>query len=396
MMFLQLIRPTVAIVRATIATAFDIFLVAILTGCSRPTAREPDANSATASLPVDAVALVRIDPSMVSALHVETVNLHTVSRILRATGKVQFDESRLSRVLAPVTGQVTGLTASVGDRVRKGDPIFYLNSRDAAVALEDNLVAHHDLDLAEKTLTMTQDLFDHQAASRIALQQAQNDVAKTHLRVDRTEAALAAIGVQDHSDSGRLDPRVPVTSPVTGAIIERHVSDGQYVQLDPAPLLTIADLSTVWVEADVFERDLHLLRAGQSAEVTTTAYPDERFRAKVARVSDVVDPATRTVKVRFLVVNPALRLKPEMFATVTLFVDDVEQAITVPTSAVLTEGDRSFVYVALDDRTFARRLVETAAEARDSRRILRGVKPGDRVVTSGAILLRGQEDRGAD
>jgi cobalt-zinc-cadmium efflux system membrane fusion protein len=371
-------------------------LLVLVSSCSRPSASPAaDGGGQASALPPDAVALVRIDPSMTEAVRVAPVGLRTVPREIRTTGKVQFDEGRVARVLAPVAGQVVGLHVNVGDRVARGETLFSLNSREASAAIEEALNARHDFDLAEKTLTMTQDLFDHQAASQIALQQAATDVVKSRVRVDRTAAALTAIGLPTAEDLGRLDAKVPVTSPLAGAVIDRHLSDGQYVQPDPAPLLTIADLSTVWVEADVFERDLRLLRIGESAEVQTTAYPDERFVAKVAYVSDVLDPATRTVKVRFVVANSRLRLKPEMFATVILLVEDAEQALTVPASAVIAEGEKSFVYVAIDDRTFVRKAVEAAADAPNSRRIIRGLKAGDRVVTVGAVLLRGHEDHGA-
>jgi cobalt-zinc-cadmium efflux system membrane fusion protein len=362
-------------------------------GCARRLESSGDMAAAGTLPPVDSAAF-HIDQAMAVSLEVRPVTLHDEPRALRTTGKVQFDESRLSRVLAPVAGQVSGLHVNVGDRVQEGEPMFYLRSRDVAAAMEDAMSALHDLDLAEKTLAMTQDLYDHQAASRIALQQAEADVAKGHLRVYRTEASLGAIGISAPYDLSRLDPRVPVTSPLTGAVIDRHLTEGQYVQPDSTPLLTIADLSTVWVEAEAFEREVRFLRVGESADVTTTAYPDEQFHARVAHVGDVLDPSTRTVKVRFQVANPELKLKPEMFATVLFRLDEAEQAITVPASAVLTEGDKSFVYVAIDDHTFARRAVEVSADARGSCRILRGLKEGDRIVTAGAVLLRGQETHG--
>jgi cobalt-zinc-cadmium efflux system membrane fusion protein len=332
---------------------------------------------------------------MRSKIQVATVALHEVPRLLRATGQVQFEDRRVARVLAPVAGEVTGLSSSVGDHVRRNQPLFYLKSRDAGSAIEDHLDAYRDLDLAEKNLAMTKDLFDHQAQSKFALAQAQNDVDKAQARVARTEGALASIGIDPKDDANEpLDPRVPVTSPIDGVILERQAGDGQYVQPDPTPLVVVADLSEVWVEADVFERDLHLVKAGDRAEVTTAAYPDEQFAATVARVSDVLDPATRTVKVRFVVSNPTLRLKPEMFATVTLFVDDVEQGITIPASAVITEGDRTYTYVAVDSHTFARRNVDVSPDTADTRRVLKGLQANDRVVVTGALQLRSQEDRG--
>jgi cobalt-zinc-cadmium efflux system membrane fusion protein len=375
-----------------LVVVFGLAAVLMLTGCSRPPAAAAEKSEPRPPLPADAVAVVKIDDSMAGAVQVGAIGLHPVPRQIRTTGRVQLDDSRVARLVAPVAGQVSGLHAAVGDRVTAGQPIFYLNSRDAALAVEDEADAHHDLDLAEKVQTMTQDLFDHQAASKISLQQANNDVVKAKMRVERTQAALRALGLGTGTAGGNVDARVPVTSPIAGAVIDRHLSDGQFAQPDSTPLLTIADLSTVWVEADVFERDLRLLRSGESAEVRTTAYPDEAFRAHITRVSDVLDPATRTVKVRFLVANPSLRLKPEMFATITLLVEDVEQALTIPASAVITEGERSFVYVALNDRTFARRPVEVAADSRDTRRVVHGLSAGDRIVTTGAVLLRGHED----
>jgi cobalt-zinc-cadmium efflux system membrane fusion protein len=197
----------------------------------------------------------------------------------------------------------------------------------------------------------------------------------------------------DDAAAGAIDARVPVVSPIAGAVIETKVTEGQYVQTDSTPLVTIADLSEVWVDADVFERDVHLVHVGESAVVTTTAYPDDQFRARVERISETLDPATRTIKVRFLVSNPTLRLKPEMFADVVLALESTEGAISVPASAIFTDGDRLFVYVAIDNVTFARRSIEAVSESADRRRILRGLSPGDRIVVDGAVLLRAQEDR---
>jgi len=379
-------------------TRFRLIALALaalaVSSCARSSAEPASAQRAPDAEPAEAVRQVHIDPSMVSSIKIAPVELRSTPRLLRAAGKVQFEENRLARVLAPVAGEVTGLRLRVGDQVRKDQTLFSLNSRDAAAALEDYVDAHRDLDLAQKTLAVTQDLFDHQAASQLSLEQAQNDVAKAKTRVNRTQAALVAIGLSaDDAAGGAIDARVPVISPIAGAIIETKVTEGQYVQTDSTPLVTIADLSEVWVDADVFERDVHLVHVGESAVVTTTAYPDDQFRARVERISETLDPATRTIKVRFLVSNPSLRLKPEMFADVVLALEATEEAISVPVSAIFTDGDRTFVYVAIDNATFARRGVDAVAESPDRRRVLRGLASGDRVVVDGAVLLRAQEDR---
>ncbi len=210
-------------------------------------------------------AVVHLDQGRLAAIRVELVGLESAPGNVRATGKVQLDENLVARIVAPLSGRVTNLDVKLGDQVRRGQPLFLLDSRDAAEALETHAASHRDLDLAEKTLTMTQDLFDHQAASRIALEQARTDVEKARTRVERTERALEAIGVRPDEESDRLNPSVPVTSPIDGVVIDRHLSNGQYVQADSTPLLTVAKPSTVLGEADVFEHDVHALRLGPVA-----------------------------------------------------------------------------------------------------------------------------------
>jgi cobalt-zinc-cadmium efflux system membrane fusion protein len=288
---------------------------------------------------------------------------------------------------------VLQLNIKVGDTVHKGETLFFMKSREVAAAVTEHLESHKDLDLAEKTFAMTKDLFEHQAASRISLQQAESEVAKERARVARNEEALRVLGVDVHeSDSyGDMSSRIPIKTPLSGTVIERHLTEGQFVQPDSNPLLIIADLSSIWVLADIFERDLHRVQVGQKAEVTTEAYPENQFVARVSYISEVIDPATRTVKVRFLVSNPGPKLKPEMFASVKLFLDESVRGLTVPVKAVFTESGRNFVYVRVNNREFARRQVEIAPDGTARLRVSSGLKVGDKIVSEGAVLLRQQE-----
>jgi cobalt-zinc-cadmium efflux system membrane fusion protein len=369
-------------------------------GCqsrARTTTNPPDSGAmpeaAAASTPRPAQAL-QLDEPMMANIKVEALSQSSMPMLLTATGKVQFNEERIARVLAPVSGPVLNLKVKVGDPVRKGGVLFFINSREVAAAISEHLESHKDLDLAEKTYAMTKDLFEHGATPRISLQQAENDLAKATARVARTEEVLRVLGEDLHEEGpsrGSADPRVPVRAPLSGTIIERSVTEGQFVQPDSNALLTIADLSTVWVLADVFERDLHLVSVGQTAEVTTAAYPEQRFVAHVSHINDVVDPTTRTVKVRFLVSNPGARLKPEMFASATLFLNQSARGLTVPAKAVFTEGGRNFVYVGVGERQFVRRPVEVSPDGSGRLRVSQGLKPGEKIVSDGALLLRQQE-----
>jgi cobalt-zinc-cadmium efflux system membrane fusion protein len=172
-----------------------------------------------------------------------------------------------------------------------------------------------------------------------------------------------------------------------GTLIERNLTPGQYVQADSTALLTIADLSTVWVLVDVFERDIHLVRPGQKVQVVAAAYPDRRFTATVERISDKVDPDSRTLKVRLLVSNPEFLLKPEMFVTASLELSAGDTAMFVPAGAVFTEDGKSYVFAAINDRRFERRQVTAAPDAEGRLRVTSGLRAGERIVSDGAMLL---------
>ena len=373
-------------------------LVAISISLALVSCAKPSAGSAPADAPADNASApgageLALDPTALRSISVQVVAEHPLPRTLTVAGKVQFDEDRLARVLAPLAGQVVDLRVKVGDAVRKGQPLCAISSREATAAVGEHTESHKDLELAEKTAAMAEDLFNHQAASRIALQQAQSDLAKAKARVARNEQALRLLGLQSEADTDRFDGRVLVVSPIAGAIIERHVTDGQFVQADSMPIIAVADSSTVWVIGEVFERDLHLVTVGDEATIATTAYPGEHFTGRVNYVSDVIDPMTRTAKVRVSVPNPRSRLKPEMFASIALGVGASDPALTVPASAVFTENGRSWVYVSKAPDRFARRSIDVDQDEGTDRRVLGGLHAGDRVVTGGALLLREEEGK---
>jgi membrane fusion protein, heavy metal efflux system len=358
-----------------------------------PSAAPETRPAATVSAVKPQTGVISVDPAMLSSITVETLAERDSARTLAIAGKVQFDEDRLARVLTPLAGQVVDLRVKVGDAAHKGERLCSISSRDAAAAIGEQIESRRDLELAQKNAAMTEDLFEHEAASRIALQQAQNDLAKARARVDRTEEALQVLGLPGREDlSGSAGwGRVPIPSPITGVVIERKVTEGQFVQSDSTPILTVANLDAVWVMGDVFERDLRFVTTGQPAAVTATAYPGERFQGRVNYISDSIDPATRTAKVRVSVANPGARLKPEMFAEVELHVAERQHALTVPIGAVFTEDGRSYVFVEAGHARFERRAVEIESGDGPDRRVSSGLHSGDRVVVGGALLLRQEE-----
>ncbi len=307
---------------------------------------------------------VRLDPSQLKQVRIEELSTFAPADVIKATGTVEFNADRMARILPPVPGQVQDLAVNAGDSVRKSDVLFVLRSREVAAAIADHLASHKDLELAEKTFAMTQDLFEHEAASRIALQQSENELAKSRAKVEQAEEVLQVLGLDAHTeeDAAHLQSRVPVR-----------------------------------VEADVFERDLRHINAGQKADVTAAAYPNDHFNAQVARIGAVIVTQTRTAKVRFLVANPNARLKPGMYTSMTLYLPESSSALTLPAKAVFVENSRTFAYVQTGPLAFSRREIETAAGSPDRLRVVRGLEPGDRVVADGVLLLRQLDsDTGGD
>ncbi len=338
------------------------------------------------------MAVLKVDGEMLHNLKIEQVHEENRQVVLSATGKLQFNEDEVARIIAPVNGQVQQLAVKVGSEVRKGDRLFFLNSRDAAAAMTDYLEESKDLELALKSQRMAKDLFDHQAGSRMAVDQAQRDVEKAKVRVARTEEALHILGVNPMTE-GKLDPRIPILSPRLGTVIERSVTEGQFVQPEHDPLVVISDLSTLWALADVFEHEMRHVRVGQRAQLTTSAYPDRVFNAQVSYIAQVIDSDTRTVKVRFTVANPTRNLKPEMFASVKLFLNESEKCVLVPATSIFAIGEKSYVFKKAGASEFVR--AEVKAEGADGgrMRVLSGVGPGEEIVSSGALLLRQMEAR---
>ena len=370
------------------------FVMLLMAGCTTAPAKEAAAAApapATAAAPREPG--VHLDESQRGQITIAELSANAAGDVIHATGTVEFNADRMARILSPVTGQVQNLRLNVGDDVRQGETLFVLSSREVAAAVADHLAAQKDRDLADKTFAMTKDLFDHQAASRISLQQSENDLAKAQAKVAQSEEVLRVLGFDEKAlrDSGSVPSKTATRAPIAGTVTERPITNGQFVGTDSTPLMTIADLGTVWVQADIFERDLHSIGAGQQADVTTAAYPEDHFSAQVARIGTVVDPQTRTAKMRFVVANPRLRLKPGMFIEATLQLPQSNAALTAPAKAVFVENGASYVYVQTGATQFARREVATLSGSGNRVRVTRGLAAGDRVVSDGVLLLRALE-----
>jgi cobalt-zinc-cadmium efflux system membrane fusion protein len=317
-------------------------------------------------------------------LVIEPVADRDVERTLVLPAVVEADPARLVKVAPPLAGRVTQLMVQMGERVAAGQPLVVLDSPDLGTAYADHDRAKVVLDMARKTRDRFRELTKIGGAATREAQQAETDYVSAEVELQRAEARLHQIGVEaDNTNKTRM---VTVVAPLAGSIIDLGVAPGTYWNDANAALMTVADLRTVWVTANVPEKDTTRVSKGQSVEVTLPAFPGETFRGQVLFVSDVLDPDTRRTKVRIAFDNPDIRLKPGMFANVS-FIAPPQRLPTVPTSALILKNDVDRVFVEVAPWTFEPRPVEMAFQQNGAAVIRSGIVAGDRVIVRGGVLI---------
>jgi cobalt-zinc-cadmium efflux system membrane fusion protein len=297
---------------------------------------------------------------------------------------VESDPARTALVLPAVGGRVLELKVALGDRVSRGQVLAVIDSPDLAQAYDDNDKAADAFRLADKALARQKEQSKIGTVSDQDLDQAKSNYVQAEAEYSRTQAHLKTLGVSaDTKSASRL---LPVTAPISGSITALAVAPGTMINDPTQSLMTIADLSTVWITAMVPEKDVAAISKNEDAEVSLIAYPDRVLKGKVLFVSDVIEPDSRRNKLRIAFANADHALKPNMFATVTLLGAPYSR-IVLPSSALLMNNDRTSVFVAVAPWTFERRLVDPELEEGTSIAIRSGINAGDQVVVKGGILL---------
>jgi cobalt-zinc-cadmium efflux system membrane fusion protein len=379
--------------------------------------RRPDPAPEPKTAKADAVpaGLIEATGEQLNQIRVESVREQTIDVNLEATGRVGFNEDRVTPVLAPYPGRVLELLASTGDVVKAGQPLLVIESPDVISAVNDLAEARTNvdknriaLDIAQKSAERARRLHAQEALATKELQSAESELARAQEDYRRAESSvsvvrnrLALLGKSpdeiaklESSPPDETDRKIVIRAPIGGTIVDRKVGSGQYIKPDSQdPLYLISDLSTVWITADIYETDLQNVHVGAPVDIRLTAYPDRNFPARIFAINPTVDPATRTVKVRCVVSNSNGLLKPEMFARIRVGDAVKRKVATVPSNAILTEGERSYVLVEESTGRFRRREVKSGREVEGNTVVESGLRPNDRVVTSGVLLLNSAEGK---
>jgi RND family efflux transporter MFP subunit len=317
---------------------------------------------------------IQLSPERMQSIGVKlgTAEIQRVSDEIRAAGNVEIDERRVAYVQTRFPGWIRNVYADASYQfIRKGDPLFTIYSPDLVTTQQEYLLAKKNVEAVRSS-----------SVSGVA-SGSESLLAATRQRLEQWEVPAGEI--QKLESTGKVITDLTFNSPATGYITERTALPNMYIQPD-TKLYTVADLSSVWVSAQIFQSDLGRIKPGDPAVVTVDAYPGQTFNGRIRDILPQVDMTTRTARVRLSLANPGLKLKPGMYVNVALQIP-LGRQLVVPASAVLHAGLRQLVFVSRGEGVFDPREVQTSGQASDKTIITRGLKPGERIVISAGFLI---------
>ena len=338
--------------------------------------------------------LFTLAPDQLAHIQVVPVRRTDWSITVRTTGTVDWDADHTSPAITQVSGPIARIVVDLGSAVPFGGPLLYVPSSDVAGAVATYRKAANRLDLTKRSLDRNRDLLDHQAIARKDLEGAQADYNDALTDVENSLEALKIMRISKEQidaaerQGAAINPEIVVRSPIAGVVVQKLVSPGQLIQAGNTTCFLISDVSTVWVQGHIHEKDLASIRVGDTVELTNTSFT-EVFHGAVSYVGAMLDPATRTTPVRIVTRNPGGLLRKDMLMDTVIHTRTKRNLLAVPASAVLHDADNQpFVYLEAGAGKFAQREVVLGGQLDDQIEILSGCKEGDRVVSEGGVFLQ--------
>lgn len=351
-----------------------LMLVAAMFGCSKTESQQAPAEEHHDGETTNVVHL-DAEQQQKAGIKIAPVVSRALQQTIAVPGRIVFNERRLAHLTARVAGRVEQVYAFLGDRVQK-DALL------ATIYSQDYLAAQSEFIQAEERLKLS------------ATRRDSSELRTARSIFESARRKLLVIGATEKDLNEIAETHIPKTlleirSPLSGTVTEASEILGHFVEIG-ATLFHVADLSTLWVLVDIYEKDLPKIKPGLAAEIEVAAYPGEKFRGRLTTIFDVLDETTRTIKARIEAENPTGKLKPQMFATVNLQSGETTEVLVVPEAAVQSEGDQRFVFVPRADEEFEKREVRTGQKMNGFIAILEGLAMSDSVVTDGAFVLKSE------
>jgi len=345
--------------------------------------------------------MVELTPEQVKTARIETapVERRAVATEIIATGEVVPPDDGVARVGAKLSGRVTRLTKGVGDLVTRGQALAVIDSPDLGRAKADYIAAASAAKVTRETADREKALFERKVAAERDWRNAEADATKARAEKEAAELRLHTLGLSDAQLAHlRADQHyasaVSVASPLAGVVVERPVALGQMVEPQDT-MFVVMDLRSVWVQVDVYERNLNQIAVGQKVAAAVEAWPARTFDGTIQSIGAVLDRRSRTIKVRVVLANGDGALKPGMFAKVILAgsTGEPREGTYVPAAAVQRDGDGAIAFVPVGDTGFQLRELELGGRSGDWIEVTRGLTVGERVVTTGSFLLKSEARR---
>jgi cobalt-zinc-cadmium efflux system membrane fusion protein len=379
-------------VRFSSLLAVSILLGAML-GCktAEQTPGAATANSGSSGASSEKAQLFKVPPEQMAHIQIVTIAPTSIPRSLRLTGAVAFNAFATTPVIAQIGGPVSRIVVTPGQHVHQGEPLLYVASPDYSQLLANYLKARDAFHLADREFKRSQDLYEHHAIAERDLAAAESVRTQASADLGAAEQSLRVLGIsKPETVVGKpMATEIPVLAPIAGEAVERLVSPGQVIQGGATQVFTISDVSSVWVLANIYQKDLPYVHLGDPVTVTTDTDPGSELHGKISYIAAALDPNTRTLQARIEVKNPQDRLKKDMYVTATVQAGTVQNALTVPSSAVLRDTENQpFVYVVNQNNEFARRAVTLGESGGGTTQLASGVAAGERVVGDGSLFLQ--------
>jgi cobalt-zinc-cadmium efflux system membrane fusion protein len=339
-------------------------------------------------------ALFQVPQNQLEHLKIVEVRESSWSATVHTNGTVDWDADHTTQAITQVSGPISRLLVDTGARVAVDQPLLYVSSPDVANAIVTYRKARNHLDFAKRTLDRSQDLLDHKVIATKDFEAAQQDYNDAGSDVENSLQALKIFGVtqQEVDDAQRqgvaINPQLAVRSPIAGVVVQKLVSPGLVIQAGMTACFTISDVSRVWVQGHIYDRDLDSIRIGDVVEETNSSFK-ETFHGVVSYIGALVDPATRTTSVRIVTQNPQGMLKKDMFVDAVIHTRSGRNVLSVPTSAILRNDENlPFIYVQAAPGQFGQRLVTLGAQQGNDTEIVSGAKEGEKIVAEGSVFLQ--------
>lgn len=366
-----------------------LLMSALLAGCQKK-------QEAPVLAAADDPSIVNVSPELLKRLTISAVGAGEIAEIVRVPARVEVDEQRVARIGAAVTGRLTEIRAEMGQRVRRGDVLATLHSAELSSSQLAYLKAVSQEGLQLRAVTRAKLLFESDVISSAELQKRESELLQAQAERQTSHDQLKVLGMIEADINKLTETRSvhslsSVIATLDGAVIERKVTQGQVVQPADA-LFTIADLSHVWLVAEIPEQQAGLVKTGGVTEAEISALVDQEIKGKLIFVSDTVKPDTRTVTVRMDVENAERLIKPGMLASM-LIRGAPHKRVMLPVVAVVREENRDYVFVQLDAHRFQLRQIKLGPESNGVAPVLEGLLEGEKIVTDGAFHLNNERRR---